>query len=226
MSPEAIEVDPVTLAADRQVFRDMFDVSRETLARLDVYVEVLLHWQKSMNLIGPDTQVEVWTRHVLDSAQLAVHVPDEVWARGRGHVDLGSGAGFPGLVLAILSGAPTHLIERDQRKAAFLREAARLTAAPVTVHAVGAGTLDLPPADVMTARALAPLERLLPLAARFADKDTICLFPKGRDVRNELTRARKAWTIDPDLIPSITDPEARIVRLKGPSRARNERSRT
>lgn len=198
-------------------FAELVPVSRETLDRLRAYLDLLVRWQETINLVASSTLADPWRRHVLDSAQLAEHCPEGA----RRLVDLGSGAGFPGLVLAIMGAAPeVHLIERDRRKAAFLREAARATGCPsVTVHACGAGVAPALEADVVTARALAPLPNLLDLAARFATPGTVCLFPKGRRVEAELTDARRGWMMELNQRPSLSDAEGRILIIRGFRRA-------
>jgi 16S rRNA (guanine527-N7)-methyltransferase len=185
-------------------------VSRETLDRLDVYAALLRKWQPAINLVGPRTLDDLWRRHMLDSAQLQPLLPPE----SRTLVDLGSGAGFPGLVLAILGVPDVHLIESDQRKATFLREVSRETAAPVTVHAARAEAVAPFPADVVTARALAPLPRLVDLATPFLTPATVCLFLKGQDVDAELTEATKEARMTVDSVPSRTDPRGRILILR------------
>ena len=195
-------------------------VSRETISAwptvFSAYAEILAKWQKTINLVGPKTLPEVWTRHFLDSAQLAPLVP----AGARTLTDLGSGAGFPGLVLAILlPQLSVRLVESDARKAAFLAEAARATLgteqakARVTIIRGRAEDLDPAPQDVVTARALAPLERLLGWAAPCLSDGTICLFPKGEDAASELTEAAKGWTMTIVRHPSLTDPRATILEL-------------
>ena len=184
-------------------------VSRETLDRLRVYDALLLKWQRAINLIGPRTIEQRWTRHFLDSAQLLPLGRPGSW------LDLGSGAGFPGLVLAIMGAGETHLVESDLRKALFLREVARETGAAVTVHQTRAEALLLPPVATITARALAPLVHLLPLAHRFAGPDTVCLFPKGQDVADELTEATRYWSMSLERLPSRTDPAGLILRISG-----------
>jgi 16S rRNA (guanine527-N7)-methyltransferase len=188
-------------------------VSRETAERLDRYVATLRRWQPVQNLVAPSTLPALWTRHVLDSGQLAHHVGD-----ASAIVDLGSGAGFPGLVLAILLGAaPVHLVESNQRKAAFLREVIRVTGAPATVHAerietfVAATPLS---GGLVTARALAPLPKLLELAEPLLTTGCRALFHKGREAVQELTDSRQSWRIDAELIPSVTDPDASIVHIR------------
>jgi len=171
--------------------------------------ELLLKWQKAINLIGPGTVPERWTRHYLDSAQLRPLAPAGRW------LDLGSGAGFPGMVLAILGAGELHLVESDQRKCLFLREAARITGAGATVHHGRIEAVTAPKADVITARALAPLTDLLALAERFVTPETILLLPKGQDVEQELTAATKYWSMAVERLPSQTDPAGVILRLKG-----------
>jgi len=155
---------------------------------------------------------------MLDSAQLAILVPETA----RDIVDLGSGGGFPGLVLAIMLDRPVHLIEATAKKAAFLREAARVTSAPAIVHNRRIEELDPWPADVITARALAPLDRLLDLAAPFltasGGRRPVCLFPKGATAEHELTTAQKSWKMQIERYPSMTDPEGIVLRIQDPRR--------
>jgi 16S rRNA (guanine527-N7)-methyltransferase len=217
---------PSDLSADRARALELVPVSRETAGRLDAFVAVLLAWQQRMNLIAPSTEPKLWTRHVADSLQLLALAPQaRVWA------DLGSGAGFPGLVvacaLAEVAGARVHLVESNTKKAAFLREAVRVTAAPATVHAlrVEEFVANPPePIEIVTARALAPLTKLLGLAYPLLKTGALGLFPKGQDVGDELTEASKYWKIRPSLVPSLTDPKGRIVVARGlectPVRAR------
>ena len=190
-------------------------VSRETRERLNIYADLLRKWQRSINLVGPRTLDDLWNRHFTDSAQLLPLIPPT----SRVLVDFGSGAGFPGLVLAILGVAEVHLIESDQRKATFLREVARATGTPVTVHAKRIEQVAPFPADVVSARALAPLGDLLGFAAPFLHPDSLCLFPKGQMAEDELTEASKTWNINVDRIQSVTDPSATILRVSQVSRA-------
>jgi 16S rRNA (guanine527-N7)-methyltransferase len=190
-------------------------VSRETRERLNTYAELLRKWQRSINLFGPRTLDDLWNRHFTDSAQLLPLIPPSA----RVLVDFGSGAGFPGLVLAILGVSQVHLIESDQRKATFLREVARATGTPVTVHAKRIEQVASFPADVVSARALAPLGDLLGFAAPFLHPDSLCLFPKGQMAEDELTAASRTWNINVDRIQSVTDPSATILRLSQVSRA-------
>lgn len=208
---------PEAGALSPEGFAELVAVSRETLDRLGAYLDLLVRWQETINLVATSTLADPWRRHVLDSAQLM-----GCWPEGaRVLVDLGSGAGFPGLVLAIMGAPEVHLIERDRRKAAFLREAARATGcgASVTVHACGAGVASAPGADVITARALAPLPDLLNLASRFATAGTVCLFLKGRRVEAELTDARRGWMMELIQRPSLSDAEGRILIIRGLRRA-------
>ena len=190
-------------------------VSRETRERLNTYADLLRKWQRSINLVGPRTLDDLWNRHFTNSAQLLPLIPPSA----RVLVDFGSGAGFPGLVLAILGVAEVHLIESDQRKSTFLREVARATGTPVTVHAKRIEQVTPFPADVVSARALAPLGDLLGFAAPFLGPDSLCLFPKGQMAEDELTAASKIWNMNVDRIQSVTDPSATILRLSQVSRA-------
>jgi 16S rRNA (guanine527-N7)-methyltransferase len=209
-------VAPPDLADDRAKALALTPVSRETTARLDRYVELLLEWQRRQNLIAPSTEPILWTRHIADSLQLIPLAPEaRIW------VDLGSGAGFPGLALACaLADLPgtqpvqVHLIESNGKKAAFLRETARVIGLPVTVHGerIANFVLHAPDRiDAVTARALAPLSKLLVEASPLLKKGALGLFPKGQDVEAELTTASKCWSIQATLVPSRTDPRSRIV---------------
>jgi 16S rRNA (guanine527-N7)-methyltransferase len=204
----------------REAFGDLLGVSRETLERLSVYLGLLRRWQPAINLVGPATLADPWRRHFLDCAQLAAHVP----GAARSCIDVGSGGGFPGMVLALLGVAGVHLIESDRRKAQFLREVARATGAVVTVHAERIERLRPWPADVVTARALAPLPRLLELVEPFVSADTVCLFLKGGSVARELTEARISWHMVSERLPSRSHPSGVILELRGVCRARDRQS--
>jgi len=197
-------------------FQAAIGADAATMARLTAYAELLAKWQARINLIGPDTLPDLWHRHMLDSAQLLPLLPPGA----KRLADLGSGAGFPGLVLAILGAPDVHLVESDARKAAFLREAARLTAAPVTVHVARAEALAPLAADVVTARALAPLGKLLGWAAPHLAPGGVCLFLKGKGSEDELTEARKEWIITCDRAASRTDPAGVILQLREVCRGR------
>lgn len=199
-------------------FSALVPVSRETVERLQVYADLLTKWQRRINLVGPGTLADLWRRHFLDSAQLA-----PLLAGGAaGVLDLGAGAGFPGLVLAIVAGVPTHLAESDGRKCAFLSEVIRLTGAPATVlHRRIEAVAPFPVATV-TARALAPLDRLLALAEPFLGPDSQCLFLKGRSGEEELTQAAKGWTMTVERRASLADPSGLIFQLRGVHRGRDD----
>jgi 16S rRNA (guanine527-N7)-methyltransferase len=203
--------------ADRERALALTPVTDSALDRLDRYVALLLDWQSRINLIAPSTVPEIWTRHVADSLQLLDLAPDaKVW------VDFGSGGGFPGLAVAcVLAGRPgahVHLVESNGKKAAFLREAARVAGAPVTVHAVRIGNFGESfsgPVDVVSARALAPLKQLCDEAAAYIRLGALGLFLKGQDVDVELTEAAKYWRIEAEKAPSRTSPDGRIVIVRG-----------
>ena len=208
------------LAADQARAFELVPVSRETRARLERLVEFLLPRAQHTNLIARSTFPTIWTRHVADSLQLLALAPDaKCW------VDLGSGAGFPGLVIACAIadqvGASIHLVESTGKKATFLREAADHLEVPAIVHAVRIEDFVKnfkDTADVVTARALAPLDRLLALAEPLLKKPTLGLFLKGQDIDAELTEASKYWNIDAELVPSKTDPRGRIVVVRSVQR--------
>jgi len=184
-------------------------VPRAASPALRRYVDLLLRWNRAVNLVGARDIPNLWQRHIADSLQLA-----ELWRhRPERAIDLGSGAGFPGLVLAIACNVPFDLVEQDQGKAAFLREAARVTGAPVNVVAANIETAALPPAPLVTARALAPLPRLLRFAAPLLLPGGDCLFLKGRDVDSEIFEAGKHWTMDIEQIPSRVAGDGVVLRV-------------
>ncbi|QBL94204.1 Ribosomal RNA small subunit methyltransferase G [Komagataeibacter saccharivorans] len=202
---------PATLAPD------MADVSRETRDRLEKYADILLRWNQRINLVSPHDLPHLWSRHIADSLQLAGQIPPG----GTRLVDMGSGGGFPGLVIACATDAQVTLIESDQRKAAFLREAARVVGVQVSVCARRLEVADVPPAQVVTARALAPLSRLLEWGVRFLQPDGFCLFLKGRNAEAELTTARAGWHMATTRIPSRTDTDGVILKLSDIRRVRD-----
>ncbi len=193
-------------------------VSRETLERLIIYGELLVKWQRAINLVGKGTLKDLWRRHMLDSLQLAAPLTAAWAARGMTTspviVDLGSGAGFPGLVLAIAEAGQVHLVESDTRKAAFLQEVARETGTKVDVHIERIEALPPFAADFVTARALAPLAKLLEYASPFLVDSSICLFLKGKTAEEELTLARKEWNMRIERIPSLSDPSGQVLKLE------------
>jgi 16S rRNA (guanine527-N7)-methyltransferase len=198
------------LPLDALGFADLVPVSRETLARLEAYAELLVRWSARINLIGRDTIADLWRRHILDSAQLQTFLP----AAAASLIDLGSGAGLPGLVLAILGARGVELVEADSRKSAFLREAARITEVTATIRPCRIEAVPPHPVDVITARACAPLDRLLGLAERFFGPSSECLFLKGERVEDELTPAREHWTMTASLHQSRSDPRGVVLRLQ------------
>lgn len=198
----------------KEEFQVAAGLADAAVERLAVYVGLLRKWQKAINLVGPSTLPDLWRRHMWDSAQLVPHLPrpDAVV------LDLGSGAGFPGLVLAIASPATVHLVESDQRKATFLREVNRATRAGAIVHPCRIEALEPFPVDVVTARAFAPLDRLLASAEPFFRPATIGLFLKGRTLERELTACRKRWNMTAKAIPSLSDETGVVLKLEGISR--------
>ena len=192
-------------------FQKATGVSRETRDRLSHYAELLLRWNHAINLVANGSLKDLWSRHFLDSAQLLPLVPGEGPAD---LVDFGSGAGFPGLVLAIMGAGPVHLIERDGRKCTFLREVAHKTAAPVTIHNTDIAKVKPWPVKAVTARAFAPLQNLLPLAAPFVEQGALGLFLKGKTLDDELTQSSKEWRILADRVPSASDPAGCILRVR------------
>ena len=207
--------DWADLAADKSAALGLCPVSRETETRLDRFVGLLLEWQARTNLVAPSTLTTIWTRHIADSLQLL-----DLALAGRRWIDLGSGGGFPGIVLACaLADQPDsaiHLVERNAKKAAFLREALRVTDSPGVVHHTEIQNFvdrDPPAADYITARALAPLNVLLTLATPLIRHGAKALFLKGQDVAAELTEATKYWTVRSKLHPSRTSPKSWILEI-------------
>ena len=203
------------LPSDKATALTLTPVSRETEARLDRYVELLLEWQAKTNLVAPSTLPHLWTRHISDSLQLLALAPTaKIWA------DFGSGGGFPGVVLACalaqVPGAMIHLVERNSKKGAFLREALRITNAPGTLHLTDIGdSVDsvIGSVDCVTARAVAPLHQLIGFAEPLVKRGAKALFLKGQDVEAELTEATKYWNIKPQLHSSRTGGHGWIVEL-------------
>ncbi len=206
-----------TNRADKAEALALTPVSRETEARLDRYVELLVAWQAKTNLVAPSTLPQIWTRHIADSLQLLALAPSaKIW------IDLGSGGGFPGVVLACAmaeqEGAMVHLVERNAKKAAFLREAIRVTGGRGTVHLADIGDyVDSfrGPVDCITARALASLNVLLGFAEPLLKDGAKALFLKGQDVESELTEATKYWKIEPQLHPSRTGGHGWVAEFDG-----------
>ena len=188
------------------------DVSRETEGRLEILVQTVERWQRAINLVSRSTLADIWLRHLLDSAQLAPLLPRRI----RSLTDLGSGGGFPGLVLAALRpDLDVTLIDSDARKGAYLAEAARRMALSKLPRIVTGRIETVPPAkaDVVTARAVAPLKRLLSWAVPHRNDPAICLFHKGKGWQGELTEARQDWDIEAQLFPSVTDRDAVLLSI-------------
>ncbi len=200
-------------------FARVFSVSHETVEKLELYSRLLNKWQKVVNLVAPATIPQLWQRHFADSAQLVTLLP-----RAKIWVDLGSGGGFPALVIAIMLANQeeccVHLIESNARKCAFLSEVARQTGAPARVHnariAEAAASGAVPAAGVVTARALAPLDALLELALPFFGNASAALFLKGREAGVEIAEARKRWVFDLKIHPSISDAQGQILEIGNP----------
>lgn len=195
-------------------FADVFDVSRETIDRLHIYEVLLKKWNPKINLVARGTLGEIWARHFADSAQISDLAPKEakIW------VDIGSGGGFPGAVLAVLNKekrpeARHHLVESDRRKAAFLRAVARETGVEFDVCNQRAEDIAPFGADVVTARALAPLQTLIGLAGRHLAPHGVAILPKGANVENEIETALALRRFDLEKFPSMTDPSAAILKL-------------
>jgi 16S rRNA (guanine527-N7)-methyltransferase len=213
--------DAESFARDRAAALRLVPVSRETAERLDVYVELLGRWRRATNLIGEATFTSVWTRHIADSAQILDLVP-----YANRWIDMGSGAGFPGLVIAMqlaaVPGAVVHCIESDRRKCAFLREVVRATGAAADIRAERVEDVDvagLGPVDAVTARALAPLSTTVELAKVWLDVGAVGVFPRGRSVVEQLAATPLADAFSVDIVPSVVDKEAAILRLRLRQRA-------
>ena len=212
---QPLKVPTAALDADRRAALALTPVSPETLDRLDRYVALLLLWQAKTNLVSPSTVPTLWTRHIADSLQLPALAPDaKIW------VDIGSGGGFPGVVIACAiagrPGANVYLVERNAKKAAFLREALRVTGAPGEVVLADIGdSVDRfeGRVDCVTARAVAPLHELIGLAEPVMASGAKALFMKGQDVEAELTKATKYWKMQPKTHPSLTGGQGWIVEI-------------
>jgi 16S rRNA (guanine527-N7)-methyltransferase len=201
--------------AGKEAVLERFGVSRESGEHLETYVSLLLTWQARINLIGPSTRDDIWNRHIADALQLLALLPDNI----RTLADLGSGAGIPGLILAIARPMiEVHLFESNLKKGAFLREAARQTKVRAQVHSLrieqAASLAQTIKAEAITARALAPLPRLLDYAAPFLENGARGYFHKGQDVDAELTDATKSWKLQVEKHPSMTDSRGVILVVK------------
>jgi 16S rRNA (guanine527-N7)-methyltransferase len=204
------------LADDRRAASRLVPVSRETEDRLAIFVELLDRWRQKTNLISNSTFATVWTRHIADSAQLSALAPD-----AKRWVDMGSGAGFPGLVIAIqLAGVPgalVHCIESDRRKCAFLREAARATGAAAAIHPQRVEAIEpksLGTVDAVTARAFAPLPLTLELARPWMERGAIAVFPRGESAKDQIAALPEAWAYAIETLQSVVNPKAAILRIR------------
>lgn len=189
------------------------NVSRETLGRLKDYHHLLEIWQKKLNLVSPASLSEAWERHFLDSYQLLSYLPPEPLSL----IDLGSGAGFPGLVLAILrpQNLSVTLVESDFKKCVFLENVSRETKTPIKVFRSRIESLgDSMHGDVITARGLAPLPQLLTYAFPLMQENSMGLFLKGKEFEKEIEEAQKIWDFDLEIYPSLTDSTGRILKIK------------
>ncbi|MGY9006167.1 MAG: 16S rRNA (guanine(527)-N(7))-methyltransferase RsmG [Alphaproteobacteria bacterium] len=211
--------DPINPPYGANDFARDVNVSRETLDALIRHHDHVVKWQKAVNLVGPESLGHIWHRHILDSAQLLPLLPKK--DKPLILLDLGSGGGFPGLILAILAAGKgldmaVHLVESNGRKCAFLRETARVCGVNVEIHRQRLEKIPPFEVDVITARGFAPLPKLLDLAEPFLTlSDPLALLLKGRTCDQELTAAQKNWKIEADTIPSVSDPEGVVLRIKG-----------
>jgi 16S rRNA (guanine527-N7)-methyltransferase len=206
-----LPVDP------RAEFLAAFPVSRETEALLARFENLLLERNQMLSLISGTTADIIWTRHFLDTAQLLPLIPQP----DRPLVDMGTGAGFPGLVLAILGLPHVHLVENNMQKVAFLRGVAEALDLPVTVHGMKSEAVKSFVAATVTARALKPLDQLIGFSRRFLGDGSVCLFPKGRRAEEEMAVAARKWHMKAERFPSVTDPDSTIFRLSAVTEARS-----
>lgn len=195
-------------------------VSRETFNDLEQFADLVRRWNPAINLVSKATVPDLWSRHIVDSAQLFSHRPpnSQLW------LDLGSGGGFPGIVVAILANQlqpqlKVALVESDLRKATFLREACRTLSLNAKVHSTRIESLPPAQADVLSARALASLPALLAFADQHLNKAGVALFPKGAQHEAELSEARKSHKFDVKLFPSLSEPKAAILEIRNIQRA-------
>jgi 16S rRNA (guanine527-N7)-methyltransferase len=215
MAPMAANLRPVRLPLGPTGFARVSGVSRETLEKLTAYVELLNQWNRRINLVSANTMGDVWRRHILDCAQLAKHLPRQT----RVAVDLGAGAGLPGLILAAMGVPEMHLVESDLRKSAFLREAARIMDVAVTLHPERIEKVTAFPADAVVARACTNLDQLIDYSEKFISPKTVCLFLKGENAGEELAAAEASWSLTSETIPSLSDPSGMILKLSAIHRA-------
>ena len=188
----------------------LLNVSRETIGQFRDYLALLEKWQPRINLVANSTLPHAWQRHILDSAQLVAFYPSNT----KHILDVGSGAGFPGLVLAIMGGVQVDLVESDQRKAIFLSTVIRLLGLPAKVHNHRIETMPNMSPDVITARAVAPLPKLLKILKKQINKDTVCLFLKGTSVEDELTNLQTYSSMTHTTYSSLSSPDGVVLEMK------------
>lgn len=185
------------------------NVSHETFEKLSLYHDLLLKWQPKINLVGPDTISDSWNRHFLDSLQLLKYIPDP----SKKIIDMGSGAGFPGMALAICGATNVHLVESDGKKISFLKEVARITETKLSIHHSRIEDKPTGEGDIIVSRALTHINRLLQLSSFFVSHETNCLFHKGRNWSIEIDEAKKHWVFDHTSYPSVTDAQGVVLHL-------------
>ena len=193
-----------------KAFLEHVNVSRETIEKLETYANLLSRWQSKINLISTNSLQQAWHRHFLDSAQIYSMLPK----KAASAIDVGAGAGFPGLILSIMGMKNVQLVEQNKKKCAFLYEVIRETAATATVHPCKIENLPVKDYDIVLARAFMPLGGLLKAVSPFFGKDTLGIFPKGSKVNQELTAASKNWKMTTVIKQSITSPDGKIVLVK------------
>jgi 16S rRNA (guanine527-N7)-methyltransferase len=197
--------------AEKYEFLSLWISSRGEEIKFQNYAELLTDWNQKFNLVAPSTLPHIWSRHFLDSAQLFPFIPK------KPHqilADLGSGAGFPGLVLSLMGVKNVHLIESTGKKADFLRAVINELELDAVVHQCRIEEMRDFKADIITARALAPLKELFPLAARLMKKDSLCLFLKGQKAQEELTESKKYWMFDCSATQSLSDPSGSVLAIR------------
>lgn len=200
---------PLAASSTVEAELERLNVSRETIARLQIYVDVLTKWQARINLVSAQSLPDIWHRHILDSLQLLAYLPESP----KRIMDIGSGAGLPGLLLAIATPHQVHLVESDQRKCAFLRTALREVGAEAEIHNARIETLGDMQMDILTARAVAPLDVLLNLTKAQHHTGLKCLFLKGKTLTSELTSLSDWPTINQRCHASITGNDGQVLEL-------------
>lgn len=193
------------------------NVSRETFKKLSLYYDLLIKWQSKINLISDQTISDIWSRHFLDSLQLLKHIPKTL--KNPAMIDIGTGAGFPGMALAIYGVGEIHLIESDGKKISFLKEVSRITESKVFIHHDRIENVKLDKCDIILSRACSDLNQLLNLSSKNVSRETFSLFHKGKNYSNELEEAKKHWSFDTEIFPSVTDQNGVIVKLSNINRA-------